>query len=393
MRRMAAALLVFAMTLGGGAAGAHDPSAYGGMFRSRNLGGSWLNADVGLFLNAVLTVAVDPSDPAHLLMGTELGVMRSRNGGRSWSPEAVGMIVGAVFALAFTADGRTAIAGAPSGVFRHDDGKWSRASAPDDATPSRGFAIGAKDNQIFLLGRRRLFSSEDRGQSYARIAHEIPDASEMTAVVIAGDTSHLLAIVDGKLMASHDGGRRWQARAVTSAEASARRSIDTIALDPASPTRIWVGVADRLHVSDDVGETWRAVGRPLPEAGTIIRGIAADSNAMTLNVTSHRGMFRSEDGGDHWTLKEGNLPVHLEAGPLFRDPSDAYMIYAVYSLLPYAETWRIAIEGSSLLARVDRVSLLGGLAFMLLMMLCGWLSVRWLNSRRSSPLPPRRGLS
>ena len=46
--------------------GAHDPSAYGGLFRSRDLGKTWLNADVGLFLNAALAVAVDPSDPNHL---------------------------------------------------------------------------------------------------------------------------------------------------------------------------------------------------------------------------------------------------------------------------------------------------------------------------------------
>ena len=48
----------------GAGASAHDPSAYGGLFRSRDLGGIWLNADVGLFLNAALTVAVDPRDPA-----------------------------------------------------------------------------------------------------------------------------------------------------------------------------------------------------------------------------------------------------------------------------------------------------------------------------------------
>lgn len=33
-------------------------SSYGGIFRSRNLGGTWFRADVGLFLNAPLIVAV-----------------------------------------------------------------------------------------------------------------------------------------------------------------------------------------------------------------------------------------------------------------------------------------------------------------------------------------------
>jgi hypothetical protein len=40
-------------------ASAHDASSYGGMFRSRDVDAAWLNADVGLFLNAALVIAVD----------------------------------------------------------------------------------------------------------------------------------------------------------------------------------------------------------------------------------------------------------------------------------------------------------------------------------------------
>ena len=103
---------------------------------------------------------------------------------------------------------------------------------------------------------------------------------------------------------------------------------------------------------------------------------------MTLVVTTHRGMYRSEDGGHSWTFKEGNLPVHLESGPLVRDPSDARTLYAVYSLMPYAEVWRTALEGGNLLARVDPVSLAGGLAFVLLLMIGGGLLARWLAGLR-----------
>ena len=86
---------------------AHDASAYGGLFRSRSMGGAWLNADVGLYLNAALTVAVDPRDANHLLMGTDSGLWASINGGRSWAQEAPTLISGAVFAIAFSPDGTT----------------------------------------------------------------------------------------------------------------------------------------------------------------------------------------------------------------------------------------------------------------------------------------------
>ena len=99
----------------------------------------------------------------------------------------------------------------------------------------------------------------------------------------------------------------------------------------------------------------------------------------------HRGRRVGNDAGrDHaprhlsererraaWVLKEDNLPIHLEAGPLARDPTDPGLIYAVYSLMPYSEVWRAANEGGNLLARMDPISLAGGISFFLLVLLGG----------------------
>jgi photosystem II stability/assembly factor-like uncharacterized protein len=103
-----------------GSASSHDASSYGGVFRSRDLGATWLNADVGLFLNAALIIAVDPHDSSHLLAGTDLGILSSHNGGRSWVPEARDVIIGEVFALAFSPDGALVMCASASGVFRRD---------------------------------------------------------------------------------------------------------------------------------------------------------------------------------------------------------------------------------------------------------------------------------
>ncbi len=70
VRRLTLWLACVVSLLAGGAS-AHDASSYGGVFRSRDLGAAWLNADVGLFLNAALVIAVDPRDSSHLLVGTD----------------------------------------------------------------------------------------------------------------------------------------------------------------------------------------------------------------------------------------------------------------------------------------------------------------------------------
>src|SRR5262249_57451835 len=42
---------------------AHDASSYGGLFRSRNLGVTWLNPDLRLFVTAPLPPALSPRAP------------------------------------------------------------------------------------------------------------------------------------------------------------------------------------------------------------------------------------------------------------------------------------------------------------------------------------------
>jgi photosystem II stability/assembly factor-like uncharacterized protein len=365
---------------------AHDPSAYGGLFRSRNLGGTWLNADVGLFVNSALTVALDPRDPNQLLMGTDIGLLRSQNGGRSWTVEAQGLIPGPVFAVAFAPDARSTLCAGPSGIFYFHGGQWSRAQAPDRAVPARAIAFGAVADRVYLLGKRGLFISDDRGEHFDQAPSNLADDAQITLLVVAtAPRETLFAVIDGKLMASADGGRRWNPRFIDAGGAS----VDVGALDPASPSRIWAASADRLYMSDDLGVSWRPIGGRLPEQQTNIRGIAADETGSTLVVTTHRGMYRSEDAGATWVLKEGNLPVHLEAGPLIRDATDARTLYAAYSLMPYPDVWRTAVEGGNLLARTDRLSLAGGLAFLALLLISGVMLVRWLEYRRD-PVTSRR---
>jgi hypothetical protein len=120
-----------------------------------------------------------------------------------------------------------------------------------------------------------------------------------------------------------------------------------------------------------------------------VRGIAASVDATTLVVSSDRGIYRSEDRGETWAAKEDNLPIHIEAGPLARDPNDAGVVYVVFSLIPYAEVWRMAIEGRNVLARIEPISLAGGLSFCLLVLIGGGLAARYLSRRRAAAHSPR----
>src|SRR5262247_1502237 len=54
-----------------GPAHGHDPSAWGGLFRSRDAGATWMSANRGHYLSGAIALAVSPTDPNHLLLGAE----------------------------------------------------------------------------------------------------------------------------------------------------------------------------------------------------------------------------------------------------------------------------------------------------------------------------------
>lgn len=93
----------------------------------------------------------------------------------------------------------------------------------------------------------------------------------------------------------------------------------TILSDAKNPDRMWVGVsAAGFFRTDDGGKTWvpknKGVNPAVDEApattGQCVHHVTNDpSNASVLFRQEHRGVHRSDDGGDTWTVIESGLPV------------------------------------------------------------------------------------
>src|SRR5262249_57843932 len=73
------------------------------------------------------------------------------------------------------------------------------------------------------------------------------------------------------------------------------------------------------------------------------------------------------------------------AGPLVRDPAEPDTLYAGFALTPYEEMWRMAVEGGSLLDRLDALSLAGGAAFLLVIALVAGVTLRRLGRHYRQP--------
>ena len=369
----ALALLLFLMVSAGPAQG-HDPSAWGGLFRSRDDGATWMSANRGHYLSGAIALAVSPTDPNHLLLGAESGLFRSRNGGRDWTIEAPSIVIGSVFAAAFAANGRQALISTGFGIFRgENENDWRSVPAPQAAAPARAIVSIGEAGVFYLAGWTGLYGSHDWGATWSSAADSFPQEAVTALLMLQGRPETLYAIMQSQLWASIDGGRSWARRGSGISPANA----DGLAEDLRQSGRLWAAGANRLFRSDDRGANWQRVGQPLPEPNTTVHGIAATDEAIVL--TTDRGLYRSVDGAVNWTPIIDNLPAHLEAGPLVRDPVDPDTLYAGFSLIPYRELWRRAADRESALARVSLASLAGSVILLILVALGALAALRWLG--------------
>jgi hypothetical protein len=253
------------------------------------------------------------------------------------------------------------------------ENSWHEAAAPGGAAPARVIVRGAEAGRAYLAGWTGLSRSDDWGRSWSNTADGLPDGPTTALLVVPGSPETLYAIVGGRIWASVDGARIWASRGAGLSTVS----VDALGLDAANSARLWAVGANGLFRSDDGGASWKAVGRRLPEPNITVRGITATEEAIV--VTTDRGLYRSLNGGERWVLVIENLPAHLEAGPLVRDPVDPASLYAGFALVPYPELWRRAAEREGALARVNLTSVAGGVVLLVVVALGAFAALRWLG--------------
>ncbi|OHA47067.1 MAG: hypothetical protein A3A80_01430 [Candidatus Terrybacteria bacterium RIFCSPLOWO2_01_FULL_44_24] len=248
----------------------------GGLFRSRDSGQNWDNisdANKVLTNRAVIkSIAVDSEDSKNLFVaayqGTRGSILRSQDGGDSFTE------------LFFTSRSKAAVNAV---IFSFNDHKQ---------------VFAGTDEGLVL-------ESIDNGNSWRTIgefAYPVRKLAHTSAGV-------LIAVVQNKgLLRSSDFGANWLSSEDTTTGKKLESfasgiNIEYMALDPQNPNNIYLGTGYGLLRSRDGGISFDAPPVVIPPRSLPVMSVGVSSNdSRIILVGAGQAIYRSQDGGEHWSL-------------------------------------------------------------------------------------------
>ncbi len=274
----------------------------------------------------VTRVAGVPGDPRTLWVAAAAGgVWKSVNGGSDWKPVFDDQPVSSIGSIAV----------APS----DPDVVW----------------VGSGEANIRgnVAEGNGIYRSTDAGKTWSRVFEA--EGQIGTIIVDPGDPDVAFAAVLGSpfgpgpdrgVFRTRDGGRSWKKVLYVDKETGA----SDVAFDPTNPRILFAGTwralrtpwsltsggpGGALWISRDAGESWkRLAGKGLPEGiwGKVgVRVAQSDPRRVYVLIEADKGgLFRSDDGGESWSLVSASRGLRQRAWyytTLTVDPRNANVVW------------------------------------------------------------------
>jgi photosystem II stability/assembly factor-like uncharacterized protein len=346
-------------------------SASGGVWKSTNQGTTWTSIFDDEETSSIGDVAVAPSDPDIVWVGTGepnnrqsssfgSGIYKSEDAGRSFTRvglEATGHIgkvlvhprePGHVFVAAL---GPLWSASPERGVYRTLDGgkRWEKVLYVDESTGAVTMAMDPENPDVLyaaLYQRQRvpwgfsgggpgsgLYKSTDGGDSWRKLGNGLPGGvvGRIGIDVFRRDPRVVYAIVEhateGGVYRSSDRGESWQK--LTSFNPRPMY-YSQIYVDPGDDKRVYV-LGSSFHVSDDGGRTFVENEEMTP---TYDVGVHGDHHTLWIDPSSSDHLVLGNDGGLYFSWDRGRSWDKVNNFPLAQfysvavDMAEPYNVYA-----------------------------------------------------------------
>jgi photosystem II stability/assembly factor-like uncharacterized protein len=262
------------------------------------------------------TMAVSPSDPSVLVLGTSNGLYRSTDGGKTWQPtgpkglestslahSGSSIFVGGVEVAAEaspvvrTASGRTAPSGHAVLAASTDGGEtWQvlhPLGLPDISVQALAADPANGETLYALLNTGRLYRSTDGARRFQLVSPKTEKTPWAIAVtqhdrLVAGDMD------TGSYLSAN--GKAWEHTDFT--DSVGGKMVMEYAVEPTDPARLLMS-SYGVELSTDGGKTWHVALKSSVMFGPVAWAPSASSVAYAVGFDG--SVWRSSDSGTSWT--------------------------------------------------------------------------------------------
>ncbi|MCX6552410.1 MAG: hypothetical protein NTY02_15635 [Acidobacteria bacterium] len=307
-----------------------------GVYKSSDAGRTW--AHMGLAdTHHIGRIVIDRTDVNHVFVAAyghtwgpnkQRGLFETRDGGRTWTNRLfVSENTGVIDVAADPGDSRTLYAAA----FERPGSVQAYDSSRTRLDPQRQFRAPREESES------GIFRSEDGGASWQRVTAGLPQriVGRIGLAVCQREPGLVLAIIEGPsggVFRSTDKGRTWVKQAAINPGGA---YFGQIRVDPTNGQRVWVLGPDPLFYSEDGGKTFCR-----SEDGTYntyctnwLERVHYDSHALWIDPRNADHMVLGGDGGIYISESRGRTWNYIQTLPISQfyqvgfDMQEPYLVY------------------------------------------------------------------
>jgi photosystem II stability/assembly factor-like uncharacterized protein len=308
----------------------NDPSTIivlndGGIYKSTNGGNSFINLNQNLTLTQFYRIAANPSNPSHILGGTQDNGTQQTYSSINWSAAFGGdggevafnrinpnYIIGEAQNgnLSISSNGGSSWQWNMTGINSSEAVAWV---APIIAHPT--------ENGVFYCARQKVYKTTNNGLNWTAISSNVYGTNSVRELAISYSNPLIMyASAGSKVLKSVDGGSTWT---LVSTGLPAK-TVSSVQVHPSNPdlvisTHSGFGTP-KVYKSTNGGTSWTSIHGNLPDSpvNDCVIGIDPD-RPDTYFIGSDVGVFVTTNNGANWTELSTGLPntviLHLDYYP------------------------------------------------------------------------------
>ncbi|MEO0592527.1 MAG: glycosyl hydrolase [Myxococcota bacterium] len=341
----------------------------GGVWKTTNAGTTWKSIFDGQGSYSIGDIAIDPSNPHTVWVGTGEnvggrhvgfgdGIYRSRDGGQSWknlglkASDHIGKIVihpDDSNTLWVAAEGPLWSKGGERGVYKTTDGgkTWKNVLRVGEWTGATDLEIDPRDPNVLYAAtwqRHRtvaayvgggpesgIYRSVDGGETWERLKKGLPEGNmgKIGLAISPMKPDILYAAIEqdqrkGGVYRSTDRGSSWERRSDTVSRATGPHYYQELEASPHVFDRLYL-VDVRFQISNDGGKTFKNMSEKFKHSDNHSLNFRADDPDYLLAGTDG-GIYESFDHGKTWRF-HANLPVTQFYKIAVDDAEPFYTVY------------------------------------------------------------------